>query len=181
MQYLLLPRKRTGGASPVTRYSCVDGECVEDPDGDYETLEACQAACWTPGANSCNSCDPALPDVIYWNGSGFSGDWTPLNAKIGMEWISGCDWQSSSEGPGGSVPPWGTATWLIQLYGCGPLGDNGWQVTAYLPDGYSYLTYGDDCPACDVRQTWSSVAPYPYTSDPQPTGTSGSSVTLTYS
>ena len=39
--------------SPSKKYKCVNRECVEDPDGPYDTLAKCRAACEAPEKWKC--------------------------------------------------------------------------------------------------------------------------------
>jgi len=129
MQYLLLPRRRAG-ARP-------------DP--------------WTPGLNTCNSCDPALPDTIYATGSGFTEDWTEANGVHTLEWVYGCSWQ---ELMGGAVPPWGSGTYQMELYYYG--GYTGWGINYYPDNGWQYgLLKRSSLPSnpnCDPRGTYNTDA-----------------------
>lgn len=90
-------------APPVTKYHCTGApnyECVEAEDGEYETLEECQTACVAPPQNTCNSCDPAIPDTLYVllgdAGHPLVGDFEPYNythGKITLQWNNACIWQ----------------------------------------------------------------------------------------
>ncbi len=51
--------------------------------------------CEPPPDNSCNDCDPAIPDTLFVTFSGLGGDWSIYNGKRTLEWSQACGWQDS--------------------------------------------------------------------------------------
>jgi hypothetical protein len=43
--------------------------------------------------NTCNECDPPLPDTLYVTLADLGGDYAAYNGTTAVEWVSGCYWR----------------------------------------------------------------------------------------
>jgi hypothetical protein len=98
---------------------------------------------WRPGvgAQSCDECDPALPDIIYVTISGLTGDYAGWNGKNTLDWWTGCTWSDSTEYPRLTLTQGATGWWL-------------WAYTADPLTNY-IAWWAEAAPACDPIQTYS--------------------------
>jgi len=73
-----------GPTPPTTKYSCVNGQCIEDPNGTFGSLADCQAAC-SPSPQP--DCEQQFIDCIQnWDGQDYS---VLLNCIINYYMCSG--------------------------------------------------------------------------------------------
>jgi len=67
-------------------------------------------------SNTCNTCDPPIPDTLYVTFSGLGGDFATYNNNTyTLTWSSGCEWTGSPGGGATLSLTWVTSAWDIQL------------------------------------------------------------------
>lgn len=147
-----------------TRYSCVGGQCVQDPNGQYDSLAACQAVCGGGGAGPTLSITPQsasyLGTLITINGTGYSDVPSATNPSLIIV---------NSLGQGTSLGLYGTPGGVIS-----GLDENGFMAAG------ARIWIGDADTRPDPWAVAYALAPGTYTvyaTDTQ-TGISSNSVTL---
>ena len=73
-----------------------NGNLVVNGSGQPIFCDTCPCVVEEPPVNTCNSCDPAIPDTLYVTLSGLAGDFAAWNGKHTLEWVSGCLWRCTS-------------------------------------------------------------------------------------
>ena len=89
--------------------------------------------------NTCNDCDPPLPDTLYVTLAGLQGDLAVLNGTHQVEWYEGCRWQLL-------YGPLEDKYW-VRVWGLLYEGDFAWAVTASRANNCDkvWLRISEDC------------------------------------
>jgi len=73
--------------SSCTVTACTDADsCTDSASAVFQAVECPD--------NTCNACDPAIPDTLYATWSSLAGDWAAANGKTALTWVSTCVWQA---------------------------------------------------------------------------------------
>jgi len=96
-----------------------------------------------PPENSCNDCEPPIPDTLYVTFTGLAGDFAVANGKQTLAWTSGCYWDVVGSGIDWLRLNWSTTKWKILLKVNQPdVCDKEWRGAE-----------GDECDPWDVTYT----------------------------
>jgi hypothetical protein len=86
--------------------------------GPYDSYGECFGVCAAPPLNSCNSCDPAIPDTLTITITGntvggcFGDD---INGAHSVDWLSGCTWYNPTVANGcGIEVVWVGGNWAVR-------------------------------------------------------------------
>ena len=67
-----------------------NGHLLKSPSGHLVKNVICPGE--EPPENTCNDCDPPLPDTLYLTFAGLAGDFAPFNGKWTLVWSTACRW-----------------------------------------------------------------------------------------
>jgi hypothetical protein len=110
----------------------------------------------SPIINTCNTCDPKIPDTITATFSGLGGSFAVANGVQELDWVGGCTWENLTGVPGYYIVlTYSVGRWRVELQSAvsGPLCSKSWVGSAALcdiDDTYAEdLCNDDDCsPSC---------------------------------
>lgn len=100
-----------------------DGNLLKNADGDLVRL------CGGPPENTCNTCDPSIPDAFFVTFAGLSGSFALFNGQHSVSWLRGCVWRWT-----GTSEVWPSDPPRIQIE-YGAIGGPVWSVTVRAFEG----------------------------------------------